>query len=204
MPSGSASSHTWKAHGKMPDVDSLLEPCVTLLSQRKVWQCIMAGSKRVKCGGTPKSEVRQGGVPLPGIKLGGDPDSIMKEHPSWRLASCDMEPNIRWSFHEPRLSHEFWTTIFPKLQDFERMTWSDIFISAKKQNHAIDVASLNKPARDRFSELCIEAEAIHSLRLGGTIRLYGFLTGPIYNILWYDNDHGDNGTCVCRSVKKHT
>ena len=164
----------------------------------------MAGSKRIKCGCAPKSEVRQGGTPSPGIKLGGDPDSIMKEHPSWRLASCDMEPNIRWSFHEPRLSHDFWTTIFPKLQDFERMTWSDIFISAKKHNHAIDVASLNKSARDRFSELCIEAEAIHSLRLGGTIRLYGFLTGPIYNILWYDNDHGDNSTCVCRSVKKHT
>ena len=84
------------------------------------------------------------------------------------------------------------------------MTWSDIFISAKKHNHAIDVASLNKSSRDRFSELCIEAEAIHSLRLGGTIRLYGFLTGPIYNILWYDNDHGDNSTCVCRSAKKHT
>ena len=181
-----------------------LEPCAALQSQRKVWQCIMAGSKRIKCGCAPKSEVRQGGTPSPGIRLGGDPDSIMKEHPSWRLASCDTEPTSRWSFHEPRLSHDFWTTIFPKLQDFERMTWSDIFISAKKHNHAIDVASLNKSARDRFSELCIEAEAIHSLRLGGTIRLYGFLTGPIYNILRYDNDHGDNSTCVCRSAKKHT
>lgn len=165
----------------------------------------MAGSKgKIKFGGNPKSIIKQGGSPKTDIRQGGDPESIMQMNPSWRLASCDVDPSISWSFYEDRLAHDFWETIFPKLQNFERMTWREIFLGAKKQNHAIDVSKLNKSARDRFAELCIEAEAIHSLRLEGKLRIYGFLSGPIYNILWYDDDHGDNDTCVCRSSKKHT
>lgn len=80
-PSGLVNSPTWKVRGRTLDVGFQLEPCAALQSQRKVWQCIMAGSKRIKCGCAPKSEVRQGGTPSPGIRLGGDPDSIMKEHP---------------------------------------------------------------------------------------------------------------------------
>ncbi len=164
----------------------------------------MAVSKKIKRGGNPKGGIRQGGTPIPEIKQGGDPNSIMQEHPSWRLSSCDTEPSIMWSFHELRLSHEFWSTIFPKLQDFESMTWGEILIAAKKQNHGADISELSKPARDRLAELQIEEEALHSLRLGGQIRIYGFLTGSVYNILWYDDNHGDNKTCVYRSRKKHT
>lgn len=165
----------------------------------------MAGSKgKIKFGGNPKSIIKQGGSPKTDIRQGGDPESIMREHPSWRLSSCDTEPSVKWSFHEGRLSHEFWSTIFPKLQDFESMTWSEILIAAKKQNHGSDISELNSPARKRLGELQIEEEAIHSLRLGGQLRIYGFLTGPVYNILWYDDDHGDNRTCVYRSHKKHS
>ena len=80
----------------------------------------MAGSKgKIKFGGNPKSIIKQGGSPKTDIRQGGDPESIMREHPSWRLSSCDTEPSVKWSFHEGRLSHEFWSTIFPKLQDLE-------------------------------------------------------------------------------------
>ena len=84
------------------------------------------------------------------------------------------------------------------------MTWSQIAIDGKKQNHSINVDSLNKAARDKLAELHIEAESLLSLRLGGTTRIYGFLAGPVYNILWYDDTHGDNDKCVCRSKLKYT
>ncbi len=84
------------------------------------------------------------------------------------------------------------------------MTWSEIIVKANKQNHSIDVDSLNKVAQDKLAKLHIEAESLLSLRLRGTIRLYGFMVGPVYSILWYDDDHGDNNTCVCRSSLKHT
>lgn len=63
---------------------------------------------------------------------------------------------------------------------------------------------MNKVAQDRLFEKRIEAESLISLRLTGTHRLYGYMTGRVFNILWYDDDHGDNAECVCRSRLKHT
>lgn len=127
----------------------------------------MAGcrEKKVKCKGTFGADIRVGGTPDSGIRVGGDPDSIMGCSPSWRLASCD--GGSRWAFNEKRVGCVFWTEIFPKLQQFESMTWNMIMLEAKKQNHRIEPRQLNKGARDRLIELEIEADAIYSLRLGG-------------------------------------
>ena len=161
--------------------------------------------KSIKQAQNPQQKViREGGVATGGILFGSDPNSIMREHPGWRLADCDVAESGMWSFYKERLKDGFWDVIFPNLRQFESMTWSDIFVKGKKSNHGIDPNELNKCARDRLIELRVEAEAIHSLRLGGKIRLYGYMTGAVYNILWYDDDHGDNSTCVCRSVLKHT
>lgn len=133
-----------------------------------------------------------------------DPDSAIKKHLAWSFSLCDMDPNIRWSFCKERLSDTFWDLIIPKLREFESMTVSDIFIQSKKQNHGIDVTKLSTKAASRLIALHIEAEAVHSLRLGGQRRLYGILDGSTYSIIWYDDDHGDNDTCVCRSNLSHT
>lgn len=165
----------------------------------------MAGSKGkgiIKQGGNPSSEIRTGGTPAGGIRTGGNPGSIMGQSPSWRLIRCDQTG--RWAFNEERVGPVFWNTIYPKLQHFESMTWNAIMLEAKKQNHSIDVEELNKDARDRLVELQIESEALFSLRLEGKIRIYGYLEGAVYHILWYDDNHGDNDTCVCRSTLKHT
>jgi len=156
----------------------------------------MADSKHTK------GKIKQGGTPSKGIRLIENPDSIMEDSPSWAFAACDMDGT--WGFCKKRLEQEFWTKIFPKLRELETMTWGDILIKAKKQNHSIELGDLNKTARDRLVELRIEAESLFSLRLSGNIRLYGFMVGAVYNILWYDKDHGDNDSCVCRSKLKHT
>lgn len=155
----------------------------------------MAGSKKSK-------EIKQTSKPTGGIRVGGDPDSIMGCHPSWGFITCDQDG--AWAFSHDRLGEVFWTDIFPKLRELESMTWGQITINAKKQNHSMNIDSLNKVARDRLIQLHIEAESILSLRLGGTLRLYGFMVGSAYNILWYDDDHGDNDTCVCRSNLRYT
>lgn len=167
----------------------------------------MAVSKKKKAivqGGIPERKICTGGTPISEIRVGGDPNSYYRYQPVWRFAACDTDKDGAWAFCKARLSDEFWEEIFPKLREFESMTWGDIFITAKKQNHSITPDELNKCAQDRLRGMSIEAEAIHSLRLGGKLRIYGFMTGATYNILWYDNDHGDNETCVCRSRLKHT
>ena len=97
-----------------------------------------------------------------------------------------------------------WSEILPRLQALESQTWSEILVRDKKQNHSINVADLNKDAQARLADRYIEAESLISLRITGNHRIYGYITGRVFNIIWYDDDHGDNNTCVCRSYLKHT
>lgn len=131
-----------------------------------------------------------------------DPESIMAMHPSWGFSRCDVEGT--WSFHYDRMHRVFWDAILPKLRGWESMTWSMIMIEAKKQNHHIPVGELNKCARDRLDRLGIIEEELLSLSISATARLYGFLSASTYIIVWYDDNHGDNPTCVCRSYLKYT
>ena len=84
------------------------------------------------------------------------------------------------------------------------MTVYQVFFEANSNNHAINVLDLQKDAYDRLEELNLAFDCIYSLRLEGKVRLYGNLEGSIFQIIWYDDDHGDNDKCVCRSYKKHT
>lgn len=160
--------------------------------------------RKIKSGGQPKGRSFGHTVQARTSFERENPDRAMSRHLSWSISDCDTDPNIRWAFHKERLSEELWDTILPKLKEYESMTLSAIFVDGKKQNHGIDVGRLNAAAQKRLEELHIEAEAVHSLRLGGQLRIYGYLDGTVYHIIWYDDDHGDNAACVCRSYKKYT
>lgn len=129
------------------------------------------------------------------------PENYYGKNPSWNFASCDTE---MWPFSEDNAGSFFWDEILPHLKGWESQTWSDILISAKKQNHPVDVSSLNSLAKKRLAEKFIEQETLISLRLNGTHRIYGYMNKAVFNILWFDTTHGDNADCVCRSHKKHT
>lgn len=154
----------------------------------------MAGSK--------KKQIKQKEIPGgKGVIQRENPNSFFDKSPAWAFSRCDTG---QWSFTKEAIEDFFWNEILPFLQNMERRTWSDIFRNAAKQNHLIDAASLNLVAQKRLAELHIEEEAIYSLRLQGTHRLYGYMDGSTFVILWFDPNHGDNDTCVCRSHKKHT
>lgn len=155
----------------------------------------MAGSKRNK-------QVRQKEIPKgKSITQGGNPEQYYMENPAWSFANSDQD---MWPFTQEHIGRNFWTEIFPRLKAFESQTWNDILVKDKKHNHSINVEELNKAAKDRLTERYIEAESLISLRITGRHRLYGYMTGRVFNILWYDDDHSDNSDCVCRSFLKHT
>lgn len=135
------------------------------------------------------------------IKYGGNPDSYYQMRPSWCFNDCDKD---KWPFTEENPGFDFWKDLLPKLKNLETQTWQEILVNAKKQNHSIDITKLNKCAQDRLVELHIEAESLISLRLQGQHRLYGFNNNSTFHIVWYDDDHGDNDTCVCKSTLKYT
>lgn len=109
-----------------------------------------------------------------------------------------------WAFSQDHIGNLLWKEVFPRLKALETQTWSEILVRDKNQNHSLDLSELNKDARDRLASKYIEAESLISLRVTGNHRLYGYMTGRVFNVLWYDDDHGNNSTCVCRSHLKHT
>lgn len=130
-----------------------------------------------------------------------NPDSYYGKNPSWNFGTCDTD---MWPFSEENAGPYFWNEILPHLKGWESQRWSDILVVARKQNHSVDVSQLNTLAKKRLEEKFIEQEALISLRLNGTHRIYGYINGAVFNILWFDSDHGDNDECVCRSRKKNT
>lgn len=149
-----------------------------------------------------KKKVKQTEKPIGRtIAQGGDPEQYYSENPSWNFFNIDKE---QWAFTKEHVGDVFWDEILPKMQGFESQTWNEILLRNKKQNHSIVLDDLNKTAKDRLAERYIEAESIISLRLTATHRLYGYMSGKTFVILWYDDNHGDNNTCVCRSHKKNT
>ena len=133
----------------------------------------------------------------PTAKNTQDPDTFNNFHPSWCFSACDTQ---FWTFSAEQLMY----IILPRLKQWEALTWNEILVRSKKENHSIDTQLLNKTARYRLDELMLETNAIISLRMQGTYRLYGYRIGSVFYILWFDTNHGDNDTCVCRSRKKHT
>ena len=130
-----------------------------------------------------------------------NPDEYYHSYPSWNFKIAD---NECWAFNKTHTGDRIWDEIIPHFQSFETQTWGEILVKGKKQNHSINVDELNKDARNRLTTLNIEEESVISLRLSSKHRVYGLIYNSIFNILWYDNDHGDHDTCVCRSNKKHT
>lgn len=152
----------------------------------------MGVSKQPKNKGNPKSR-----VPAQ-IE---DPEEFYKDYASWNFKMVDTE---MWAFTKECAGSDFWEEILPRLQALETQTWSEIFVKDKKKNHSESIAKINVVAQKRLATRHIETDAIYSLRVTGKHRIYGIIVNSVFNILWYDNDHGDNPDCVCRSHKKHT
>ena len=87
----------------------------------------------------------------------------------------------------PRLQY-----IREKLSFFETMTWEEILVKAKKQNHSVSVAGLCREAQARLNDICrgnIDIDEVVSLRLTGKERVWGILDRGVLSLLWWDPDH---------------
>lgn len=129
-------------------------------------------------------------------KLSSNPDVYYDRNPSWRISRIELSDPYGW--HEL----DFVTVIHikGKLSNFETMTWREILLDAKKQNHFISVDKLSKKAQDRLIETNQDdVEELLSLRLGGKERIWGVLEQGTLNLLWWDPNHQ-----ICVSTKKNT
>ncbi len=90
--------------------------------------------------------------------------------------------------------------VYMKLCCFEKMTWHEILVAARKQNHLVDTKDLSKDAQERLERLGqSDLEQLLSLRLGGTERVWGVLERGVVTLLWWDPKHQ-----VCPSLLRNT
>jgi len=136
------------------------------------------------------------------IRQSNSPETVYQQKPTWVFSRADQSGP--WAFTKENVGEIVWSKIFPFLRNIESQTWEEILIGSKKQHHTIPIEKLNKCARDRMNELNLDCDEVISFRLGNTLRLYGIWEIATCAILWYDKNHSDNDTCVCRSRLKHT
>jgi hypothetical protein len=82
-----------------------------------------------------------------------------------------------------------WEQVFPKLRQYETMTWNQIYQN-KKRDHSVAVEGIIKPARDRLEALGLDdVDVLFRFRLSGTMRVWGIRVGRVFQLLWWDPDH---------------
>lgn len=109
----------------------------------------------------------------------------------------DIPINLIECIEKEAMNNAFVEKIYPKLKSFENNTWDEIrkYSHRKKDksvsnNHNVSISKLCKDAQDRLIELGYsDYSEIYSLRLEGTIRLYGFRKMNYLDIIWVDLDH---------------
>lgn len=79
--------------------------------------------------------------------------------------------------------------IMGKLAEFERMTVRECFGGRPGKDY--EVAEIPEPkALERLETLGLADQTkIAVLRLTGRQRLYGFLAGAVFHVVWWDPDH---------------
>jgi hypothetical protein len=124
-----------------------------------------------------------------------DPDKFHQQRAAWRLRRMKIHDPFGWH----AVDGETLLEIRTKLSSFETMTWAEIFVAAKKQNHAVDVAKLCPMAVKELKREAPDIDHLHSLRLSGRQRVWGILSEGVFHVLWWDPNHQ-----VCPSLLDHT
>lgn len=116
--------------------------------------------------------------------------------PTWRFSLLDIDGPFgtgKESLAKINLAEVIW----PKLRDFESMTWKEIVGNG---SHKVAVSDLAVAARKKLTKLNMDdIEELFSLRLMGKQRIWGILDNNAFRILWWDPDH-----LVCPSTLKNT
>ena len=128
-------------------------------------------------------------------RIAHDPDAFHQRKPAWRLSRLALSHPFGW--HE--IASSTLLEIRLKLANFESMTWGEILVDGKKQNHHIPIADLCQGARTEAARLRLDVDELCVLHLNGTQRVWGILADGVFHLLWWDPHHD-----VCPSKKRHT
>lgn len=112
----------------------------------------------------------------------------------WTVSELDENSGIdgcRWE-----LSSKETKELLTFLDDVSKKTWKECLtetvMSGRKKrprNHDHTVSEIGKAAQARISQLPEAEERIFRFRLASEVRLWGFRSGDLFRVLWYDPEH---------------
>ena len=134
------------------------------------------------------------------IRIGNDPSRHDFDKIAWQIHTLDLDGKWGWKKIGPK---KWWSYVVPKLKNLETMTWAEIQEAAGgrkngNNSHFIEVKDLAKEAQKRLEDLKMDdISSLFSLRLEGTVRIFGIREGRVLKMVWYDENHE-----VCPSGQK--
>ena len=121
-----------------------------------------------------------------------DPNKL---HPAWRFHTVDLAGQFGWQ----HVDRDTFGRITERLSNYDRQTWGEI----RKQNnhcHPMQLAVLEPEAKRRLIKIKKnDGPPLFQIAMVGKERLWGWLEGNVFNVLWWDPDH-----LVYKVKKKHT
>jgi len=105
----------------------------------------------------------------------------------WRFTHVDHDGP--WGFD--KISGQELVWIMNQLKSFESMTIRELFNRGDEPGKHYEIERIPNPrAASRLDALGLgDMTRISRLRLTGTRRLYGFLEGHIFHVVWWDPEH---------------
>ena len=113
--------------------------------------------------------------------------SYLDKSPAWRISKMEVVDPFGWH----NLNANELQFVREKLKEFESMTWSQILVVAKKQNHSVSIDDLIKEAQKRLTEINLDdLDQLYSLHLSGKKRVWGYIVDQgVMNLLCWDPEH---------------
>ena len=98
-----------------------------------------------------------------------------------------------WAIPTGKLTSD---SVFVNLRDLECTTWGDVVKASGGRtqgtnSHFIPIDKLSKTAKQRATDMQLDESELFSLRLQGTVRLWGIIepeNGCFY-VVWFDPNH---------------
>jgi len=116
------------------------------------------------------------------------PPDYLGLNPSWRLREMLWVDPFGW--HSMNAADV--AKVYGRLSTLERQTWREILqpSTGRRKHHYMPVDQICKSAREQLEEKRLDdTDALVSLRIGQTERVWGILQGGVLLVLWWDPDH---------------
>jgi len=129
-----------------------------------------------------------------------DPRSIMQMQMEFRIHEhADRKGSWSWgearNWCDPQYGPENSCVVRATMIEMSGLYWHEIMSHTTgnkdrhKKHHAQPLDSLCEEAQLRWIEIEREEDELFRFRTGGKQRIWGFRTGHVFNVVWWDSEH---------------